>query len=92
MKKIGRALRRSGGNMKQAAEKLKIPRRELIALVHAEPALLDQALEASERVIDKAEAALRQAMREAEPLKAMAAASAIVRTSRRWRKLPQTGE
>lgn len=85
LERIGRALRRSGGNMKQAAEKLKMPRRALIEIVRARPDLMDQALEASERALDKAEATIRQAMREGEPMKRMAAASHIVRTSRRWR-------
>lgn len=92
MKKIGRALRRSGGNLRQAANELKTPCAELKALIDAEPSLQVQALEANERALDKAEATLRQAMREAEPRKAMTAAVAILRTSRRWRKLPQTGE
>ena len=65
---------------------------ELRALIDAEPELLDQALEANERALDKAEAAIRQALRDGEPRKAMAAAVSILRTSRRWRKLPQTGE
>jgi uncharacterized protein YukE len=85
MKRIRRVLRQSGGNLRQAAEKLKMTRRELTALIDAEPELLEQALEAHERALDKAEATLRQALREGEPRKAMAAAGAIVRTSRRWR-------
>jgi hypothetical protein len=72
--------------MKQAAEKLKMPRRELIALVAERPELLEQALEAKERALDKSEAVIRQAMREGDAVKRMTAASHIVRTSSRWRK------
>jgi hypothetical protein len=71
--------------MKQAAEKLKMPRRELIALVDERPELLEQALEAKERALDKSEAVIRQAMREGDAVKRMTAASHIVRTSPRWR-------
>ena len=86
LKRVRRALRRSGGNLRQAAADLKIPKRELRSLIDAEPELLEQALEANERALDKVEATIRQAMREGDPRKAMAAAAAIVRTSPRWRK------
>lgn len=85
MKRIRRVLRLSGGNLRQAAGELKMTRRELQAIISAEPELLDQALEAHERALDKAEATIRQALRDGDPRKAMAAASTIVRTSRRWR-------
>ena len=92
LKKAARALRRSGGNLKQAAENLKIKRAELKALVDAHPDLLDAALEAHERGLDKAEAAIRHAMHDSEPRKAMAAAVSILRTSRRWRSIRPVGE
>jgi hypothetical protein len=85
MKRIRRALRRSGGNLRQAARELKMTRPELQALISAEPELLEQALEANERALDKAEATIRQALREGEPVKMMTAAVHVLRTSRRWR-------
>ena len=85
IKRIRRVLRRSGGNLRQAARELKMTRPELTALISADPELLGQALEANERALDKAEAAIRQSMREGEPRKMMTAAVHILRTSRRWR-------
>lgn len=92
MKRIRRALRRSGGNLRQAAKELKMTRPELQALISAEPELFEQAIEAHERALDKAEAAMRQALREGEPRKMMTAAGAILRTSRRWRQISRSGE
>lgn len=78
-------MRRSGGNVHQAAVELKITRIELRAMIKADPELLDQALEANERALDKAEALLRQALRDGDPRKRIAAAGHIVRTSSRFR-------
>jgi Xaa-Pro aminopeptidase len=86
LKRIRRALRRSGGNLRQAALELKMPRRDLSSLIDAEPELMEQALEAKERALDKAEATIRQAMREGDMVKRMTAAVHIVRASGRWRK------
>jgi hypothetical protein len=92
LKRIARVLRRSGGNMRQAAIKLKMARPELAALLRAKPLLLEAALEAEERALDLAEANLRQALRSENQRERLAAASHIVRRSPRWRKLRQTGE
>lgn len=54
-------------------------------MIKADPELLDQALEANERALDKAEALLRQALREGEPRQQIAAAGHIVRGSSRFR-------
>lgn len=86
MKRIRRVLRRSGGNLRQAAIELKMTRPELQALISADPELIDQALEAHERALDKAEAAIRQALRDDDLRKAFVAATAILRTSRRFRQ------
>ena len=87
IKKISRALRRSGGNIKGAANALKIPYGELKALIDENLELQTNAFEAEERALDKAEAALIKAMRTAaDPRKRMAAAGHIARTSSRWRK------
>jgi hypothetical protein len=91
MKRIRRALRRSGGNLRQAARELKMTRPELQALISAEPELLEQALEANERALDKAEATIRQALREGETPKRIGAAAHILRTSGRWRKITPIG-
>jgi hypothetical protein len=54
-------------------------------LIQAEPELLEQALEAHERALDRAEATIREALRDGDRRKAMTAAATILRTSKRWR-------
>lgn len=85
LKRIRRALRLSTGNLSQAARKLKVNRVDLRAYIDANPELVEAALEAEERAIDKAEASLRAALRDPDPLKRLAAAAHIVRTRRLWR-------
>jgi hypothetical protein len=60
---VADALIRTGGAVCAAARALGVPTRDLRQLVYARPELLDAALEAEERAIDEAEAALREATR-----------------------------
>lgn len=70
----------------KAAKKLGVPVIELRRLITRNHALMDVALEAAERHLDKAEQIIRDGMNSADPMKRVEAAALILRSRFRPRR------
>jgi hypothetical protein len=80
------ALIAHAGNVRAAARALGVPAPALHAFTTANPDVLALALEAEERALDKAEAAIKRALRHGSLEQRMKAAAFLVRTSGRLRR------
>jgi CRP-like cAMP-binding protein len=72
---------RFAGNIKAAAEALRITRAELRKIVDMNPKLLEAAFEMEERRLDRAQAVIMKGMREGKLAERLQAAAAILRLS-----------
>ena len=77
----GRELIRTGGNVSAAAKALGVPALDLRLLTYAAPELIDAALEAEERVLDEAQAVVREAMRVGDMRRRVMAAGFFLRAT-----------
>ena len=75
---VGRALVETEGNVTAAAKKLGVPSHELRRLTWSVPALMDVALELAERMVDRAESRLREALESDNPGQRLSAAMSIL--------------
>jgi hypothetical protein len=78
---VGEALIRAGGAVCVAAKALGVPTPDLRRLIYARPELLDAALEAEERALDEAEAAMRTAIRTGDMRRRIRAAGLFLRAT-----------
>ena len=86
LKAAGRELIRTGGNVSAAAMALGVPALDLRLLTYAVPELIDAALEAEERVLDEAQALLREAMRAGDMRRRIRAAGFFLRATAAGRR------
>jgi ABC-type hemin transport system substrate-binding protein len=80
------ALIEHAGNVSAAARALGAPPMEMRAFINANTDVLAMALEAEERALDKAEAAIKRALRHGSLEQRMKAAKAVLRMSGRLRR------
>jgi hypothetical protein len=79
--RVIRELKRADGNVSAAARKLKTPIHDLRQMTRAWPELMAAALEAAERAMDVAEAAIYEGLRSPDKGRRLAAAAYILRKS-----------
>lgn len=80
-KRVIRELKRADANVSAAARKLKVPIHDLRLMTRAWPELMDMALEAAERAMDAAEAAINEGLNSPDKGRRLAAAAYILRKS-----------
>jgi hypothetical protein len=83
---VGEELIRTMGNVRAAARAPMVPTSDLRRLVWAYPELMDAALEAGERALDAAEAAVVEAMRSGAMARRMRPADLLLRMSEAGRR------
>lgn len=88
-KRVIRELERAEGNVSAAARRLGAPIIDLRRMTRARPELMEVALEAAERAMDEAEAAIYEGLDSPDKTKRLEAAAYLLRKSpaakrRRW--------